>query len=176
MNFRVDPRTGFTPSAYLPGGPAPLPHLQGAGLTPLPHLHQDWAHPCHICTGTAHPGPHLHQDWARPRPHLYQDWACPCHICNGARLAPSTSAPGLGCIHCRIRAKPDHICAGTGRPLPILLVRRSERRGIRPSCVRASGAGCETQRHGACCTCCVCVCSRTKGCLLAARPASLVRR
>jgi hypothetical protein len=29
-------------------------------------------------------------------PHLNQDWAPPTHICAGTRLAPATSAPGLG--------------------------------------------------------------------------------
>ena len=40
----------------------------------LPHLHRDWAHPCHICTwtgltpatsapGVGSPLPHLHRDW-----------------------------------------------------------------------------------------------------------------
>ena len=33
--------------------------------SPLPHLHRDWAHHCHICTGT---------------------WAHPSHICTGTRL------------------------------------------------------------------------------------------
>jgi hypothetical protein len=29
------------------------PRLSAPGLgPPLPHLHRDWAHPCHICTGT----------------------------------------------------------------------------------------------------------------------------
>jgi len=48
----------------------------GNGLT-LPHLHRDWARPCHICTGRF-------QDWARP---------CHIHICTG--LAPAAYAPGL---------------------------------------------------------------------------------
>ena len=28
--------------------------------SPLPHLHRDWAHPCHICTGTECPHADLH--------------------------------------------------------------------------------------------------------------------
>ncbi len=72
--------------------------------SPLPHLHRDWARPCHICTGTGltpatsapglgSPLPHLHRDWARPchsctgtgltRPHPHRDWAHPCHISQG---------------------------------------------------------------------------------------------
>ena len=36
--------------------------------SPLPHLHQNWAPPCHICT---------------------RDWARPCDICTGTGLAGS---------------------------------------------------------------------------------------
>jgi len=47
--------------------------------SPLPHLHRDWARPCHICTGTG---------------------LAPCHICTGTapgRGSPhATSAPGRG--------------------------------------------------------------------------------
>ncbi len=49
---------------------APAPELG----SPLPHPHWDWAHPCHICTGTEHP----------------------YHICSGTGLTPATSAAGLG--------------------------------------------------------------------------------
>ena len=77
-----------------------------ASHTPVPHLHRDWAHRCHICTGTGltpatsapglgSPLPHLHRDWARSCPHLRRDWAHPCHICTGTGLTPPTSAPGL---------------------------------------------------------------------------------
>ena len=38
-------------------------------LPPLPHLHRDWAHPCHICTGAA-----------------------PSHICTGTRLVQHNAA------------------------------------------------------------------------------------
>jgi hypothetical protein len=50
---------------------------------PLPHLLQNWAHPCHICTGVGlTPAKHLRL------PHLQQSWAhpAPCHICTGARM------------------------------------------------------------------------------------------
>jgi hypothetical protein len=54
------------------------------GAVPLPHLHRDWAHRCHICTGTGltaatsaralgSPLPHLQCGWARPLPHLHGD-------------------------------------------------------------------------------------------------------
>ena len=65
-----------------------------------PHLHQDWAHPFHICTGTrlipatSAPGP------GSPPPHLRRDWAHRCHTCSGTKLIPS------------------HICTGTGLAPP----------------------------------------------------------
>ena len=47
--------------------------------------------------GLGPPLPHLHRDWARPyHIHLHRDWARRCHICTRTRLAPATSAPGLG--------------------------------------------------------------------------------
>jgi hypothetical protein len=52
--------------------------------SPRPRLHRDWAHPCHICTGTRLPG------LGSPRPRLHRDWAHPCHICTGTRLPPAT--------------------------------------------------------------------------------------
>jgi hypothetical protein len=39
-----------------------------------PHLHRDWAHPCHLCARTG---------------------LTPCHICAGTGLTAATSAPGL---------------------------------------------------------------------------------
>jgi hypothetical protein len=61
---------------------------------PLPHLHRDWAHPCHICSsGTGPPSPHLHRD--RAPPHLRRDWALPAHICAGiGQCALSQVRPG----------------------------------------------------------------------------------
>ncbi len=63
---------------------------------PRPHLHRDWAHPAHICTGTGRspftsapaPGP--------PLPDLRRDWAHPAHICTGTGPTPPASAPGPG--------------------------------------------------------------------------------
>ena len=58
--------------------------MRGLG-SPLPHLHRDWAHPCHICTGAgltpAASAPGLGSPW----PHLHRDWAHPGHICTGTR-------------------------------------------------------------------------------------------
>ena len=44
--------------------------LIGPGWPPLPHLHRDWAHPCHICApfGTSVPRP-----LGSPLPRLQQD-------------------------------------------------------------------------------------------------------
>ena len=84
-------------------GRVPTRATSAPGLgAPVPHLHRDWAHPCHICTGTwlAHatsaPGlgptlPHLHRDWATSAP--------------ATGVTPATSAPGL--------AHRCHICTGT---------------------------------------------------------------
>ena len=44
-----------------------------------PHLHQEWAHPGHICTG-AGLTPSLS--------HLRGDWAHPAHVCTGDRAPP----------------------------------------------------------------------------------------
>ncbi len=52
--------------------------------------------PCHICAGTGlTPLPHLRQDYSHPRPQLCRDWAYPCHSAPGLRSIPATSAPGL---------------------------------------------------------------------------------
>jgi hypothetical protein len=103
------------------------PRVPGPG-SPLPHLHRDRAHPCHICTGTGLTPAHI---WAgtglalptsapglsSPLPHLHRNWAHPCHICTGTGLTPATSAQELGSplphLH-RDRARPCHICTGTG--------------------------------------------------------------
>ena len=88
----------------------------------LPHLHRDWAHPRHICTGirlsraTSAPG----LDVLRPT----IDSAVPSARACGIRaryvgwpLTLPTSAPGLGSSLRHLRrywAYPCHICAGTG--------------------------------------------------------------
>ena len=50
---------------------------------PLPHLHQDWAHPCHICIGTG-------RTPATSAPGL----AHACHISTGTGRTPARYAPG----------------------------------------------------------------------------------
>ena len=104
--------------------------------SPLPHLHRDWAHPGHICTGTGLTPATSAPGLGSPRPHLHRDWARPCHICTGTGLTPATSAPGLGPplphLH-RDWAHPCHICAGglTLTP-PQLLHDRTHSQRARP--------------------------------------------
>ena len=53
---------------------AAAPPTSAPGLdTPSSHLHRDWAHPCHICTGVALTSlPHLPTGLTRV-PHLHRD-------------------------------------------------------------------------------------------------------
>ena len=70
-----------------------------------PHLRRDWAHPAHICTGTA----------LTPATSAYGKcssltlWPHPSHICAGTGPTPATPAPGLGSLR--------HACTGTGPEL-----------------------------------------------------------
>ena len=52
---------------------------------PLPHLHRDWARPCHICTGTGGHPCHICNG---------TDRAHPCHICTGTDTPHSPLPPG----------------------------------------------------------------------------------
>jgi hypothetical protein len=72
-------------------------------IAPLPHLHRNWAHPCHICTGTALAPATSAPGLRSPLPHLQRDWAHHCHICTGTGLTPATSAPGLSRMCCFVR-------------------------------------------------------------------------
>ena len=99
----------------------------------LPHLHRDWAHPRHICTGirlsraTSAPGLDVLRptiDSAVPsaracgiRARLCRLASHSAHICTGIGLGPDASAPVLGSPLPHLRrdwALPCHICAGTG--------------------------------------------------------------
>ena len=42
--------------------------------SPLPHLHRDWARPCHICTGTEPTPATSAPGLGPPLPHLDRDW------------------------------------------------------------------------------------------------------
>ncbi len=64
-----------------------------------------------VCLPTSAPGlgsplPHPHQERAHPCPHLCREWACPCHILPGLGSFP----PHLhwNCAHCH------HICIRSG--------------------------------------------------------------
>ena len=63
---------------------------------PLPHLHQDWARPCQICTGIGPTPVTSQQGLGSPVSHLHRDWA-----------HPATASTGMGSC--------TRICAGTGR-------------------------------------------------------------
>ena len=75
----------------------------------LPHLHRDWARPCHICTGTGLAPATSAPGLGSPLPHLHRDWAHRCHICTRTGLAPATSAPGLGRPHSRSAAEGSNV-------------------------------------------------------------------
>ena len=71
---------GCPPSA--PGLVRTVPHAEWDLSSPLPHLHRDWARPCHVCIGTgltaatSAPGPGSPLPGpGSPLPHLHRDWA-----------------------------------------------------------------------------------------------------
>ena len=81
------------------------------------HLHQDWAHRCHICIGTGLTAATSASGLGSPLPHLHGDWPHRCHICTGTGLTTATSTPGLRSpLPHRHRdwARPSHICSRTG--------------------------------------------------------------
>jgi hypothetical protein len=80
-----------------PLAPMYTPVTSAPGLgSPLSHLRRDWAHPCHICTGTGLAPATSALGLGSPLPHLHWDWAHPRHICARTGLTPATSAPGPG--------------------------------------------------------------------------------
>ncbi len=72
--------TPAAPNATAPPTRCPQSAELGASR---PHLHQDWAHPAHICTGTGLTPPTSAPELGSPRPHLHRDSARPAHICAG---------------------------------------------------------------------------------------------
>ena len=56
--------TGLIPATSAPGHGSPLPHL-----------HRDRAHPCHICTGTGLAAATSAPELGPPLPHLHRNWA-----------------------------------------------------------------------------------------------------
>jgi hypothetical protein len=106
-----------------PGSPLPTP-APGLALTrgtsapelgpPCPHLHRDWVHLCHICTGTGLAPPTSAPGPGSPLPQLHRDRAHPSHISTGAGLTPPTPGPGLPCWVCTVTGSAHrHVCAGT---------------------------------------------------------------
>jgi hypothetical protein len=65
---------------HLIGTRASPPHLYREG-SPLPHLRQDQAHRCLICTETELTAATSAPGLGSPLPHLRRDWAHRCHIC-----------------------------------------------------------------------------------------------
>jgi hypothetical protein len=61
--------------------------------SPLPHLHRNWAHPCHICARTGLNPPTSALGLGSPLPHPHRDWAHPSHICTVSGLTPAISTP-----------------------------------------------------------------------------------
>ena len=71
-------------------------HLGLPGPSALPQRLRDWAHPCHVCSGTGLTAATSAPGLGSPLPHprRRRDWAHPSHICTGTGLTPPTSAPG----------------------------------------------------------------------------------
>jgi hypothetical protein len=90
--------------------------------SPQPHLHRDWAHPCHICTGTGLTPATSTTGLCPPLPLLLRDCARPVDICTGTTWA-----------HRR------HICSGTFQVLTGVL-RAAARRGAHREPARKEGA------------------------------------
>ena len=66
---------------------------------PLPHLHRDWAHPSHICTGTGPAPPTFAPGLGPPLPHLHGDRPA-CSRTYGLHFRPTARA--LCCGPCSI--------------------------------------------------------------------------
>ena len=84
----IGTQPGLTPAVPAPLGPG----------SPLPHLHWDRAHRCHICTGTGlTPATSTSTlGLGSPLPLLPWDRAHLCHICTRTGLTPATSTSTLG--------------------------------------------------------------------------------
>ncbi len=114
----IGSKTWHTSPTSAPGLGSPMPHMQPGLGSPVPYLHREWAHPAHICAGSAldiNTGTGLTRATSAPGlgsppgasapglgspvPHLHRDWAHPGHICTGTglgwRCAASCTRPAL---------------------------------------------------------------------------------
>jgi hypothetical protein len=105
----------------------PTTSTPGVG-SPLPHLHRDWAHPCHICTGTERSPAHICTETEptpaageRVRAHNWKralgpkSGPLPRRDQQVRRLLWSCSASTAFSDLCSCLAWQCHICTGTGR-------------------------------------------------------------
>ena len=99
---RLNTRSFLFPSARLtPNWGPPRPTSAPGLVSPLPHLHRDWARPSHICAGTGLAPATSAPGLGSPLPHLRRDWACPGHVCAGTGLYLPLARPprSLGSAH-----------------------------------------------------------------------------
>jgi hypothetical protein len=135
-----------------------MPHMQPGLGSPVPYLHREWAHPAHICAGSA------------------------LDICTGTELTRATSAPGLGSPPGA--SAPGLGSAGAGQPRARALRCRRSKRPLKSS--RSTSArntlqsGCKSGEtcvawRGVCV--CVCVHACVRACVAHTRASrALVRR
>jgi hypothetical protein len=92
----------------------------GLGLTP--HLHRDWAHAYHICTGTGLTPATSAPGLGSRLPHLHRDWAHPCHIFIGTGLTACRPHAGRMCAGASVPVHIGQASRGAklrhGNPLP----------------------------------------------------------
>ena len=138
-------------SSFLHGGFTPATSALGLG-SPLPHLHRDWPHRCHICTGTgltvAETGSYTAARGRTPIAVLttHARWSCDASFhmrlrCTPCIVPPCRSASlqcGEACYSCgaelggSARASPQceaHRRAKKGDPAARTAAQRTEREG-----------------------------------------------
>ena len=107
MQLQPSIRTCYSRSAFQLSNSNAVTTTSAPGLgSPLPHPHQDWAHRCHICTGTGLAVATSVPGLGSPLPHLHRNWA------NGHKFAACASRVGnrscirVSGVHARV-----HLCA-----------------------------------------------------------------
>ena len=86
---------------------------------PLPHLHRDWAHPCHSCTGTGLAAAYLPGLGYSRHMQLHQPLPAGCRTAHDAALSAATSrttharthAHAYAYAHTQNRARAQHVRA-----------------------------------------------------------------